>query len=131
MNTMISLLIPMMTRNFGKLRTGPCESLKRRRGFSLINNALLVITLLSLLLVVFLPRLLEVNNSFFVASENTANLQHSLFTANQLDIGGNNAPSSAQQINQVVLHQSVNDKYDDFDLMMFESDSNFRGNYII
>lgn len=108
MNTMISLLIPMMTR-----------------------NALLVITLLSLLLVVFLPRLLEVNNSFFVASENTANLQHSLFTANQLDIGGNNAPSSAQQINQVVLHQSVNDKYDDFDLMMFESDSNFRGNYII
>lgn len=51
-NATTSLQIPMMTRNFGKLRTGPCESLKRRRGFSLINHALLVIMLLSLFICV-------------------------------------------------------------------------------
>lgn len=120
MNTTTSLQIPMMTRSFGKLRTGPCESLKRRKGVSLINHTLPVTTLLSLILVVFPPRLLEVNSSFFVASQNAANLQHtiSLLTANQLGIA-HTALSSAPQINQVVLDESVNDKYDDFDLMMY------------
>lgn len=121
MNTTTSLQIPMMTKSFGKLRTGPCESLMRRKGVSLINHTLPVTTLLSLILVVFPPRPLEVNSSFFVASRNAANLQHtiSVLTANQLGIGGHTALSSASQINQVVLDESVNNKYDDFDLMMY------------
>lgn len=42
-----------------------------------------------------------------------------VFTAYQLGIAGNTAPSLAPQVNQVVLDQSKNDKndkYDDFDL---------------
>lgn len=85
LNTTISATIPMMTRNLGKLRTRSCMPLKSRKYFHHINYILPVPTLIILLLVVNLPRPLEVNISFSLALENATNHQYtkSVFTEKQ------------------------------------------------
>lgn len=128
--TTTSPKISMMTRNLDKLRTRPCMSLKSRKYFNHINYILPVQTLIILLLVVNLPRPLEVNISFFVALENATNRQFttSVFTEKQPGIGRNTAPSSALLINEVVLDQSAIDNFIDFVIMMYKSYSILLGN---
>lgn len=131
-NTTTSPKIPMMTRNLDKLKTKPWMSLKSRKYFNHINYILPVQTLIILLLVVNLPRPLEVNIhvSVFVALENATNRQFttSVFTEKQPGIGRNTAPSSALLINEVVLDQSAIDKFIDFLIMMYKSYSILLGN---
>jgi hypothetical protein len=97
-------------------------AIKEKSAFSHTNHALLVTPLVSLL--VFLHQQ-AVNSSFFVPSEKGGDPHPRTLasTANHHGTGENIAPSSTLLFNEVTQDQPVNDKYEEFDVLLCESQS--------